>query len=152
MAVGFCDTLLRFEQAWIFGVGYTKVHQYQQNSFENEKIDQCYMEKQFPLTMTDTSSNPTQPEIYYLTRGQLAGIDNLVRLLQMGILIGSVQRGARQSHETGPGRLEDAERSNELEERVYPGRLRGAIREFNEYESGLGRGGTSSLTPRQCSC
>jgi hypothetical protein len=86
--------------------------------------------------MIDTFSNPT----YSLARGQLAGIDNLVRLLQVGILVGSIQRGARQSHETGPGGLENAERSNEFEERVYPGRLRRAVRECNQYESGLGMG------------
>lgn len=43
------------------GVGHTKVHQYQESSFKNEKIDQCYMEKEFPLTMiTHPYSKPNQ--------------------------------------------------------------------------------------------
>ena len=56
---------------------------------------------------------------------QHAGVDNLVRLLQVGVLIGSIQRGAGQGHETGTGGLEDAKGGDELEERVYPGRLGG---------------------------
>jgi hypothetical protein len=60
----------------------------------------------------------------HLARGQLAGIDNFVRLLHRGIVVRSVERGARQCHKPGAGRFENAKGSDELEERIYPGWFR----------------------------
>ncbi len=76
--------------------------------------------------MIDTFlSNSARQSYLYLARGKHAGVDNIVRLLRVGILVGPIQRRAGQRHETGTGGLEDAKGSDELEERVYPGRLGG---------------------------
>lgn len=63
----------------------------------------------------------------HLTRGKLAGIDNLVGFLDDGLLVGAVQRGSGQGHEAGTGRLEDAKRRDQLEERVDPRLLGRAV-------------------------
>jgi hypothetical protein len=68
---------------------------------------------------------PAYATPYYLARGKLAVIDNVVCLLHVrGILIGPIQGRARQSHETRAGRLQNAKGSNKLEERIYPRWLR----------------------------
>lgn len=62
-----------------------------------------------------------------LTRGKLAGIDNVIGLLHMGLFAVLVQRRAGKGHETGTGGLKNAEGGNELEEGVDPDGLGGAV-------------------------
>lgn len=64
----------------------------------------------------------------HLARRKLAGVDDLVGVLDQGVLAHALKRRAREGHEAGSGGLEDAKGSNELEERVDPGLLGRAVR------------------------
>ena len=72
-------------------------------------------ESLFPKTV-DAGNAGTSSSL--LTRRKLASIDNLVCFLHMRVLVGSIERRARQSHKTSPCRFQNAEGSDELEERV----------------------------------
>lgn len=92
-----------------------------------EKVDriQLHYSQKFSLLIHEQSVFPIpRRRTAFLAGGQLAGVDNFVCLLQRAILVGPVQRGTRQCHETGASRFQDAKGTDELEERVYPRRLR----------------------------
>ena len=55
------------------------------------------------------------PGAKHLSWWERAGVDDLVRLLQI-VLVGVEERGARQRHQSRAGRLEDAEGGDELHE------------------------------------
>jgi hypothetical protein len=83
-----------------------------------------------------------------LAGGKGAGIDNVGGVL-LDLLSLLRQRGTRQSHETGTGRLEDTEGTDQLEEGVDTAGLGGAVERLSQYDTSEA---DKRLTPQQCNC
>ncbi len=80
-------------------------------------------------------------ELHILARRELDSIDNLILLHLDSVALRVQQRRPGQGHQAGPGRLEDAEGGDELEERVDAAGLGGPTEIMCQYTTSRRDGG-----------